>query len=281
MNIAQRGVCCGYCAIDSPHPTNRIHPIPTVRSSPLPPNTPQLPNTACGMAEISSLPDELLVQIVLHLPWHDRVLVECLNRHWQHLTRTRGWSNVRCYDCRDYFPNETESLLARVAATWSPSTSTSTTPPRPFNCAPTCAACSSPTSLDIRTTLLTAPNLRPLSTGCWRRAPDSLVVKARGDDGSALIRGLQLPPRLRALTVSHRGGRGMELVQGLLADANVTTIASVGVLRSLTLCAEATPLASLGYLSGFTHLVHLSIQPAEANLPRLTSALAHLGPGDA
>lgn len=48
--------------------------------------------------DINSLPSELLVSIIKHLPWRDRAKVERVNKHWRHLALTYGWSDAEHFD---------------------------------------------------------------------------------------------------------------------------------------------------------------------------------------
>lgn len=58
---------------------------------------------------LCSLPEELLIAVIQHLPWRDRVRVERVNKRWRHLALTHGWTGVR------HFSNYGHNNIAQMS----------------------------------------------------------------------------------------------------------------------------------------------------------------------
>lgn len=105
---------------------------------------------------------------------------------------------------------------------------------------------------------------------------ESLVAfgaKASGVDGLFLLRGLQLPSRLRVLSLRHSNLLSNEMSGELLTEEKIKIIGDN--LQSLTLH-EANPPQSHECLTGSKCLAHLSIQLSSANVSTFLSALPSL-----
>lgn len=54
------------------------------------------------MADINSIPDELLAAIIQHLPHRECIRVEQINKRWQRVASSQGWADVKCFHTREY-----------------------------------------------------------------------------------------------------------------------------------------------------------------------------------
>ena len=101
----------------------------------------------------------------------------------------------------------------------------------------------------------------------------SFGLVTRGVDGLFLIQLLQLPARLRVLSLRHDDLMRGELSGELLTEEKVAILAEN--LQSLTLH-ECSPPLSHTQLARFTHLTHLNIQLSAANVASFISTLSSL-----
>jgi F-box-like len=54
------------------------------------------------VADINSIPDELLAAIIQQLPHRERIQAEQINKRWQRVASTQGWADVKSFYTREY-----------------------------------------------------------------------------------------------------------------------------------------------------------------------------------